>query len=112
MKHISCTIQRLHADSEDCWILSVPVDAAKNAAAEITGLLSGRRNRVVFSDRKTDFILTIDSVTLNGRRVSITKDWLECIEKLFSSPCRPGHSHIDEDFSDKHSDVCITVFVV
>lgn len=112
MKYIPCTIQNRSCHGENCWVLSVPVDAVKNAAAEMTRLISGKTKRIVFSDRKTEFVITTESVTFSGRRISITKDWLECIEKLFSSPCRPGYSHIDEDFSDKHGDVCITVFVV
>lgn len=112
MKYITCTIRTFSKGGEDCWIISVPADSAKAAAVEMAGLLSGSVNKVVFSDRKNDFVVTADSVTCNNRRIRITRIWLQCIEKLFTHNIHPGCSHIDYDFSDKSGDISITVRIV
>lgn len=106
MRSIPCSIDIIRTPQEDCWIISVPASTAVCTAAEFSGLLGGKRKKIVFSDRKTDFIVTSDSAAYDGRRISVTKDWLECLERLFSNP---QSSHIDYDFSDKHGDVSITV---
>lgn len=106
MRSIPCSIDTIHTPQVDCWIISVPTNAVGNATADFSDLLADKRKKIVFSDRKTDFIVTSDSAAYDGRRISVTKDWLECLERLFSDP----HScHIDYDFSDKHGDVSITV---
>ena len=107
MRYIPCTIET----AGDYWCVIVPVDAVENASSLFGELLAGDRKRVVFLDRKTELTLTADSATCNGRRISITRDFLECIYKLFSQDIRPGISHIDCDFPDKHGDFGITVFI-
>ena len=111
MRYIPCAIETLSAHREDCWIISVPAEAIKNASSLFDELLAGDRKRVVFLDRKTELILTADSATCNGRRISITRDFLECVQRLFSQDIRPDFSHIDYDFPDKHGDFGITVFI-
>ena len=112
MRYIPCTIQSFRCKSEDTWIISVPFDAVKNASERFTELLSGTRRNIVFLDSKTEFTITADSAICSGRRIPITKDFLECLKKLFSSDIQPGKSHLDYDFSDRCGDVTITVLVV
>ena len=108
MRTIPCTIEVHRDHSADCWVIQVPEYSLKDAAEWFSELLSGSRKRVVFLDHKTDFTVTADSATFNNRQVPITRTWLECLEKLFSAR---HTNHIDYDFSDRHGDVTITVFV-
>ena len=107
MRYIPCTIETVGDD----WCVIVPADAVKNAASLFGELLARDRKRVVFLDRKTELSITRDSATCNGRQISITGDFLECVQRLFSQDIRPGISHIDYDFPDKHSEFGITVFI-
>ena len=111
MKAIPCTIETHPAHIQDCWIISVPADAVKNASSLFDELLAGARKRVVFLDRKTELSITRDSAACNGRQIPITGDFLECVQRLFSQDIRPGISHIDYDFPDKHGDFGITIFI-
>ena len=108
MRYIPCTMETGTSQGEDFWIIRVPADAVETAASLLSELLSGTRKRIVFLDRKTEFILTADTAAHNGRSVPITKDFLEYLDKLFSVR---RTNHIDYDFSDCHGDVTITVFV-
>ena len=107
MRYIPCTIETVGDD----WCVIVPADAVKNASALFGELLAGGRKRVVFLDRKTELSMTRDSAACNGRQLSITGDFLECVQRLFSQDIRPGISHIDSDFPDKHGDFGITIFI-
>ena len=102
----------LHIAEEDSWIITVSIQAANDAARLFSELLSGIRKRIVFQDRKTECTLTGDTAAYNGRSVSITGAYLECLEKLFSADIRPGISHLDWDFSDTSGNICITVRIV
>ncbi len=112
METIPCTIETFSDHGEDFWVIHVPASAAKDAAARFSELLSGTRKRIVFLDRKTEFILTTDTATYNGRSVLVTRDFPECLEKFFSREIRPGIDHIDWDLSDKHGNIGITVRIV
>ena len=107
MRYIPCTIET----AGDDWCIIVPADAVKNASSLFDELLAGGRKRVVFLDHKTEMSITTDYAAYNGRLVSITRDYLECVQRLFSQDIRPGISHIDYDFPDKHSEFGITVFI-
>ena len=107
MRYIPCTIETVGDD----WCVIVPADAVKNASSLFGELLAGGRKRVVFLDQKTELSITTDSATYSGRQISITGDFLECVQRLFSQDIRPGISHIDYDFSDKHGDFGITIFI-
>ncbi len=107
MRYIPCTIET----SGDDWCVIVPADAVETASALFDELLSGDRKRVAFLDHKTELTLTTDYAACNGRRISITRDFLEYVQRLFSQDIRPGFSHIDYDFPDKHGDFGITVFI-
>ena len=107
MRYIPCTIETVGDD----WCVIVPADAVKNSSSLFGELLAGGRKRVVFLDQKTELSITRDSAACNGRQISITRDFLECVQKLFSQDIRPGFSHIDYDFPDKHGDFGITVFI-
>ena len=109
MRYIPCTIEMLRTDEEDFWIITVPVHAVDDAARLFSELLSGTRKRIVFQDRKREFTLTGDTAAYDGRSISITGAYLECLEKLFSADIRPGISHLDWDFSDTNGNLCITV---
>ena len=111
MKAIPCTIETLPAHIQDCWIISVPADALETASSLFEELLAGGRKRVVFLDRKTELTITADAAACNGRQVSITRHFLECVQRLFLQDIRPGISHVDYDFHDKHSEFGITVFI-
>ena len=104
---IPCTIEA----GADFWIITVPANAVENATERLSELRSGTRKRVVFLDRKTELTLTADTVTYNGRCVSITQNWLECLEMLFTGDIRPGISHLDWAFSDRLGDIDITVMI-
>lgn len=105
MRYVSCTIET----GDDFWVVSVPADAVENAGARLSELLSGTRRRIVFLDRKTEFTITTESAVCNGRCVPITKDWLECLEKLFTRDIRPGISHLDWEFSNQHMDIAVFI---
>ena len=107
MRYIPCTIETVGDD----WCVIVPADAVKNASSLFGELLAGDRKRVVFLDQKTELSITTDSATYSGRQISITGDFLECVQRLFSQDIRPGISHIDYDFPDKHGDFGITIFI-
>ena len=107
MRYIPCTIETVGDD----WCVIVPADAVKNAASLFGELLAADRKRVVFLDRKTELSITRDSAICNGRQIPITGDFLECVQRLFSQDIRPGISHIDYDFPDKHGDFGITIFI-
>ncbi len=111
MKTIPCIIETGISPGEDFWIITVPIQAANDAAQLLSELLSGIRKRIVLQDRKTEFTLTSDTAAYNERSVSVTSDYLECLEKLFSADIHPGISHLDWDFSDKHGNLCICVFI-
>ena len=111
MRYIPCTIETLSAPGENCWIISVPADVVKNAAALFAELLADDRKQIVFLDRKTELTITRNSAACNEKRICITSDFLECIQNLFSQNVRPGISHIDYDFPGKHGDFGITVFI-
>ena len=107
MRYIPCTIET----AGDDWCVIVPADAVKNASSLFDELLADSRKRVIFLDRKTELSITTDYAACNGRQISITRDFLECVQRLFSQDIRPGISHIDYDFPDKHGDFGITVFI-
>ena len=107
MKTIPSTIQTFSNHGEDFWKIDIPAQAAE----QLSELLSSIRKRIVFQDRKTEFTLTTDTAAYNGQSISVTSDFLECLEKLFSTDIRPGRSHLDYDFSDKHSNICITLCI-
>ena len=111
MKYIPCTIETLRTGTEDFWIIKVPADAVGTAASLLSELLSNTRRRIVFLDRKTEFTLTAESAAYCGRSISVTKNWLECLARLFSNDIHPGISHLDWDFSDRHGNIGITVFI-
>lgn len=105
MQYIPCTIEIGH----NFRIITVPVDAVGNAAGQISGLLTGTRKKIVFLDGKTEFVVTAGTAACNGRCVSITKNWLECLERLFTGDIRPGISHLDWEFSDQHIDITVRI---
>ena len=111
MRYVPCTIEMLHTAKEDFWIITVPVHALDDAARLFSELLSGIRKRIVFLDRKTECTLTAESVTCCGRSIPITKNFLECLKKLFYPDIRPSISHLDWDFSDRHGNIGISVFI-
>ena len=107
MQYLPCTIEI----AGDYWCVIVPADAVETASSLFEELLADGRKRVVFLDRKTELTITADSAACSGRQISITRDFLECVQRLFSQDIRPGISHIDYDFHDKHGDFGITVFI-
>ena len=107
MQYILCTIEI----AGDFWCISVPADAVETASSLFEELLADGRKRVAFLDHKTELTLTTDYAACNGRRIPITKDFLECVQRLFSQDIRPGISHIDYDFPDKHGDFGIAIFI-
>ena len=106
MKYIPCTLQTLPAPGEECWILSIPGQAVSPAARELSGLLAGQRKQIVFRHRDADFVITPDAATFSGQHISISKHWLECLERLFSAR---QADHIDYEFSHKSGIITITV---
>ena len=106
MRSIPCTIHTIRTHREECWILSVPSGSAGNGAASLADLMAGKQKQIILSDRKTDFLVTSGFISFGGRQIAITKNWLECVHRLFSD----AHTdHIDFDFSDRNGDVSITV---
>ena len=110
MKTVPCTIETGTSQGEDFWIITVPAAAVDTAAALLSELLSGTRKRMVFLDRKREFTLTADTAACNGRSIPVTGNFLECLEKLFSTDIRPGISHLDWEVPNQH--ICITVMIV
>ena len=112
MNFIPCTIETIRAEGEDCWEISVPSVYASEAALEFAALHLNRREKIVFSDKTNCFTIFSDAVTLGNRTVSVEQCWLDAVWCLFLDTHRNGWSHtahIDQDFSDKSKELCITI---
>ena len=111
MKYIPCTIRFLREPAEQTWAITVPAAVVDTAAGLISELLNGTRKRLVFLDQKSEFAVTADFAAYNGHQIPISRDFLECLEKLFSTPFRPGINHIDFECSDNQGNVNISIFI-
>ena len=106
MKYIPCTIRLLREPAEQTWAITVPAAVVDTAAGLISELLNGTRKRLVFLDQKSEFAVTADFAAYNGRQIPISRDFLECLEHLFSAR---ETDHIDYEFSHKSGIITITV---
>ena len=112
MNFIPCTIETIRAEDEDCWEISVPCEYTSEAALEFAALHLNRTEKIVFSDKTNCFTIFSDSVTLGNRTVSVAQCWRDAVWCLFLDTHRNGWSHtahIDQDFSSKIKDLCITI---
>ena len=112
--YISCNIEVLSVSDETVWILSLPVEAASDAALLLSGLLYGKIKRVKFADKSCAAILAAaDDSTLNldGVQIKVTKIWLEAVLGLLLEVCLngwAGTAHLDQDFEK----ISVTVAVL
>ena len=112
MRVIPCVMEVIQTEAEDFWEITVPGEYASEAALEFAALNLGRAEKIVFADKTECFTVHSDSVTLGKRTVAVDKDWLESVWCLFLDTHRSGWvstAHIDQDFSDKNGDLCITI---
>ena len=112
MKYIPCSIDTIRTTAEDFWEISVPCEYASEAALEFAALHLSRTEKIVFSDKTNCFTIFTDAVMLGQRTVSVDQCWLDAVWCLFLDTHRNGWSHtahIDQDFSGKNKDLCITI---
>ena len=112
MKYIPCSIDTIRTTAEDFWEISVPCEYASEAALEFAALHLSRTEKIVFSDKTNCFTIFSDAVMLGHRTVSVDQCWLDAVWCLFLDTHRNGWSHtahIDQDFSSKIKDLCITI---
>ena len=112
MKYIPCSIDTIRTTAEDFWEISVPCEYASEAALEFAALHLSRTEKIVFSDKTNCFTIFSDAVMLGQRTVSVDQCWLDAVWCLFLDTHRNGWSHtahIDQDFSSKIKDLCITI---
>lgn len=112
MKYIPCSIDTIRTTAEDFWEISVPCEYASEAALEFAALHLSRTEKIVFSDKTNYFTIFSDAVMLGQRTVSVDQCWLDAVWCLFLDTHRNGWSHtahIDQDFSGKNKDLCITI---
>lgn len=112
MKYIPCSIDTIRTTAEDFWEISVPCEYASEASLEFAALHLSRTEKIVFSDKTNCFTIFSDAVMLGQRTVSVDQCWLDAVWCLFLDTHRNGWSHtahIDQDFSGKIKDLCITI---
>ena len=114
MKYIPCIIETLHTDTENYWHITVSAKYCADAAVDFSALHLGRSEQMVFADKDQRFTICPNSVTLGQRTVAVDESWLEAVWCLFLDTYRNGWTntaHIDQDFSDRNGDLCITIAI-
>ena len=111
MKTIPCTIELIFSPTETYWYISVPAEAAPEAALMFAALHLGRAEKFVFRDKARQFVITHGFAAIGDQTVSVTQTWLDALWCLFMDTHLNGWTntaHLDQDFGN----VSITVAIL